>query len=308
MINQVNCAQGGANTGVGDCFFDVKNFRKGFIVPKDFKLTEAQLATPELALAALQDAVKADSPSQRVYPTPSIETFTNNSEDVVTQTLGYGTPVVVRDGKYVFQFQYLRGGLCVSNALRKFNSRSVRMIWVDASGTLIGTRVGNEIHGIPLEFYARPMSPNDGTNVTVYSYQVTFDPVYINENVGFIPMNLADLLMLEGLQNVNIIKSSRNAAVLKVKTLAGCSQVNLFAEYGTELADVAMWSAKQNGKVVPIASVAVDDNIEGFTVTLDTTDPDYVAGAPVVLNLAEVSVLDAAGVIGYEGVPATITV
>lgn len=308
MINQVVCAQGGANTGIGDCFFDPKNFVRTFIVPANFKLTETQLLTPEATLTALQDAAKADLAANRIYPTPEIQGITDNSEDVVTQTLGYGSPFVVRDGKYAFQFQYTKGGLCISNALRKFNSNSVRLIIIDAEGYVIGTRVGNEIQGIPLDvFYARPMKPNDGSNIAVYSYQVTFNPVYLNEKVGFMKLSLADLLMIDGLQNINILKSSRAAAVLKVKTLAGCSQVNLYDTYATELADDALWVAKMNGKSVDIVSVATDPNIEGFTVTLDTTDPDYVAGAPVTLSLEVVSALEAAGIVGYESVPAVIT-
>lgn len=307
-VNQIICNVGGANTGIPDCAFTMKNVVKVFLVPNNFELTEAQLATPELALAALVAAASADLPSQRIYPTPEIVGVTNNSEDVVTQTLGYGVPVVVRDGKQNIQFQYLRGGNCVSNALRKFNNSFWRVLFLDASGVLVGTKVGQTIKGIPLDvFYARPFGMNDGANVANYSFQLTFDPVYINEAIGFIQLPLADALAIDGLQNIVLKLVSRAAAVLTVQAFSGCNQENLYDTYGADLGAAANWIPKAlNGNGIDVASVALVPNSKAFAITQDTDDPDYSATAALTLELAAPSVLAGNDVVGFEGVKLNI--
>lgn len=304
-VNQIICNVGGANTGIPDCAFTMKNVVKVFLVPSSFELTEAQLSTPESALAALVTAASADLPSQRIYPTPEIVGVTNNSEDVVTQTLGYGVPVVVRDGKQNIQFQYLRGGNCVSNALRKFNNGNWKVLFLDADGVLVGTKVGETIKGIPLDvFYARPFTMNDGTNVSAYTFQLTFSPAYINEAIGFIQLPLADALAIDGLENINLKLASRAAAVLLVTALSGCSKENLYDQYSAELAEVTNWIVRKqsNGNQVTVTSVALDANTKSFAITQDTTDPYYSATAALTLELAPPSILAANGITGYEGV------
>lgn len=306
-VNQIICNVGGGNTGIPDCAFTMANVLKVFLVPNNFVLTAEQLASKELTLAALQAAASADLPSARIYPTPEIVGVTNNSEDVVTQTLGYGVPVVVRDGMYNIQFQYTDGGNCLSNALRKFNKTNRRVLFIDANGVLVGTKVGETIMGIPLQvFYARPFGFNDGANVANFSFQLTFSPNYINEDIGFIQLGLGDVMAIAGLQNINLKFVSRTAGVIVVQAVTGCSKENLFEEFGTELADVANFVAKNlNGNIITITSVAEAANSSGFTVTLDTTYTDYSTGQ-LLLNLAAPSVLAGNDVPGYEGVQLTV--
>lgn len=308
-VNTILCNVGGANTGVPSCAFTMKNIVKVFLVPNSFELSATDLLSQEAALAKLVAAAAADLPSQRIYPTPSIVGLTNNSEDVVTQTLGYGVPVVVRDGKQILQFQYLRGGNCVSNAMRRFNnSWDGRVLFLDASGVIVGTKVGETIKGIPLDqFYARPFTINDGANVSAYSFQITFDPVYINEAIGFYQLPLADALAIDGLQNIVLKLVSRAAAVLTVQAFSGCNQTNLFDSYETELADITNWLPKAlNGNAIDVASVAAVPNSSGFAITLDDEDPDYSATAAMTLELAAPSVLADNDIVGYEGIRLSI--
>lgn len=307
-VNQFICNVGGANTGIPDCAFTMANVLKTFLVPNSFVLTEANLATKELTLAALRAAALADLSSARIYPTPEIVGVTNNSEDVVTQTLGYGVPVVVRDGMYNIQFQYTDGGNCLSNALRKFNKTNVRVLFLDANGVLVGTKVGETIKGIPLHvFYARPFGFNDGANIANFSFQLTFSPNYINEDIGFIGLSLGDAMGIEGLQNINLKLVSRAGAVLTVQAVTGCSKENLYDEFSADLANVANWLPKAlNGNAITVTSVAAVPNSKSFAITQDSTDPDYSATAALTLNLAAPSVLSANDIPGYEGVQITV--
>lgn len=307
ILNTATCSTFGGNTGASDCSFDIKALKKGFLVPNSFVLTEAQLASTATVLAALTAAANNDIPALRIYPLPETVLFTDNSEDVVTQTLGFGIAVVVRDGRYNFTFQFLRGGLCLSKQLRRFNGGGYRWLGIDDSGALIGTKVGTGLKGVPLDqFYASPAKINDGTNITAYTYRLTMDPAFINEGVGFVAMNYADVANISGLQNVNVKSLSRVGGVLGIKLTAGCAETDLYDIYATEFADPTNFVATQNGAVVNILSVAANPNTKGWIVTLDTADADYQAGQPVTLNLAPVSVLADNGIVGYEGIPSVI--
>lgn len=303
ILNTRVCTAAGGNTGIADCSLTLQNILAGFLVPSSFELTNANLASASTALAALQAAASNDNPLLRIYPLPEVVGMTDNTEDVVLQTLGYGAPVPVRDGKYNLQFQYTRGGNCVSNQLRKFNGLNYKVIFIDAAGVLFGTKVGTSLKGIPLDyFYASPFRFNDGSNITNLGYRMTFNPTYINENLGFISLNLADVLAINGLQNAVVtLGAARATNVIKVKVLTGCSGTDLYDTYSAELANVARWVVTYNGLNITITSVAVDANIKGWTITLDAADPDYNAAGPFAVNLAAPSVLAAAGVTGYEG-------
>jgi hypothetical protein len=308
ILNTAICTTGGGNTGIPDCAFDPQNLKGGFLVPNSFVLTEEQLASAATVLAALQLAVNNDNPSLRIYPLPETVGFTDNSEDAVSQTLGYGSAVIVRDGKYNLTQQYTKGGLCISKTLQRFNGGNMRWLGIDAAGVLIGTKVGNTLKGVPLDqFYAPPFKWNDGANITAYTYRLAFDPIHVNQNIAFVPMNYADLVNINGIQNIVISSAAaRVAAVMKVRLTSGCAGIDMYDTYSAELADADLFLVTQAGKSITVTSVAVDANLKAFTITVDAADPDYNAAGPFVVNLAPISVLTAAGVVGFEGVPATI--
>lgn len=308
QINQIICNTGGANVGYGDCVLTLKSLYRAILVSPDFEIDPSTYATPELLIAALIAASQADLVSNRIYPLPEIVGVTNNSEGVVTQTLGNGTPIVVRDGMTNWLLQYTDGGNCVSNALRKFNSRRLSILFIDADGVLFGTKVGQVIKGIPLaQFYALPFGVNDFANIANFSFQVIFAPSYINEDLGFVKLPKADLMALEGLRNINLqLSSPRAVNVVNVQAVTGCDKENLYDAYSADLVTASNWLASMNGKSVAIETVALNAASKAFTVTLDADDPNYVVGAPIVLTLAAPSVLAGNDIVGFEGVPLTI--
>lgn len=308
ILNTVVCSAAGGNTGIADCSLTLKNVIGGFLAPASFELTAEQLVSAETVLAALIAAVNNDNPALRIYPLPETVTFTDNSEDVVLQTFGFGAAVPVRDGKYNLTFQYTRGGNCINNALQKFNSGNYRYIGFDAAGVLFGTKVGTSLKGIPLDyFYAAPFKFNDGANVALFAYRISFNPAYINSGLGFIPMNVADLLSINGLQNIVFtLVAARAAGVFRLRATTGCAGTDLYALYGAELADAANFVVTRLGNAVTITSVAQDPNTSSFLFTLDATDPDYNVAGPFVVNTAATSVLAGNGVEGYEGIAITV--
>lgn len=315
-LNALPCATDKKNTGTGDCPLILKFIRGAIEVPGDKIFTAAELATPEATLKALLFAGKSD----RIYPIGGFKTLTDATEDPTFQTLGDGSQQPVREGNYNWTFQYIRGGICMSNALRSRNGASVSVLFYDQDNVIFGTRVDDGtgtgsfgLQGVPLDvFYAYPWKANDGSNVMSTRVQMQFLPGYINESIGYIKADF-QVDSLNGLQNINLkVAAGPATGVVQILALSGCSQTNLFDLYGTELAAAALWEAFRNdtGAILTITSVAANPGIKGFTVTLDVTDTDYVAltaAGKVKLQLKDAATLDAADIVGYEGLPVVYT-
>lgn len=305
ILNSFVCAAAGGNTGIADCAISIGLLKSGFLVPNSFELTEAQLADPATALAALQAATRDNNPAERAYKLPNFASVTNNSEALVTETIG-GVPFPVRDGINILLIRYTEGGNCLSNALAKFNSGSYRFIGIDSSGILFGTKDGTSLKGIPLYyFHSNPFAFATDSTALNLSFQLAFEPKYVNQGLGFIQLNPADVLSITGLLNINLsLVGTRTAGVFVLQAKAGCAGVNLYDQYSADLADATLYEVlNKNGLVVPITSVAVAAASKGFTFTLDTTSPNYTTGQPYTVKGSGVSFLVAADIDGYEIAP-----
>lgn len=306
ILNKKDCSAGGGNTGFGDCFIDLKNIVGGILVPLTAEFTAADLASAATMLAALQAAIIA-APASRVYPMGSYVAITDNSEAPVIQTFGYGGLAVTREGLYNLSFQFLNGGLCLSKSLRKFNSQNRAVLLFDASGLLVGWKSGSVLKGIPLDmFYQNPLKLNDGSNVTAYVTQLAFKPIYLNDFIGFVEMNISDLSALTGLQDIVLSEVGASAEpnfIIKLNT--GCNGADLYDIYADELAYNTLWKAyNQEGEAITITSVTKNTNNKAWNVTIDGADPDV--SGPVIISLVSPAELAAAGIDGYDSIPLTI--
>lgn len=314
LLNQIACAQDIKNTGYGTCVVDPGKITGAIEIPKGRRFTPEEIAAIQATLVA---GISAANKADRFFPIGGFKAVTDSSEEPVFQTLGYGTPVPVRDGNYVWIFQYIKGGVCLSNALRSRNGMNFDYLFYDDKGLIIGVRYvladGTvEWGGVPVDvFYAYPWKVNDGTNVTAYRVQFVFEPMYINEMLGFVKETGFNPAVLMGLQNINLVSAAAPAAgVSQIQALTGCAQTNLYDKFGADLAVPALWKAynNANGNEITITSVAVNAGLKAYTVTLDDTDPDYPALATdkVRLELVDVTALAAADIVGYEGIPVVI--
>lgn len=310
-LNKVICAaDAGANVGFGDCVLNFGTVRGAFLVPPGLRLSAAQLVDLQ---ATLQGLAHSDVPSNRIYPIHQFLQITDATEDKSITTLGYGGKFPAREGDYDWTFQFMAGGMCLLKSLQTFNGSGKHALFYDENGTLFGTLTGNEedgftLSGVPLIFFwANKWRPGDGTAVTNYGVQFVFQPQHINQNLGFVKADF-DLATITGLQNINL-KSGAGSVMPNLKVLAstGCSGTDLFPAFSADLTDAALWKASQNGAPVAVDAVAVDEALSGWTVTLDTADPNYSATDPVKLTLAPASELEGAGIAGFEAKVLTFT-
>lgn len=309
MINQFSCLAVGGNTGVGDCPLILSKIAGMFIVRSSFALSAANLASDAALLVALRAAAIADLPVNRLYPVHEFVDIADNSSDPQQQTFGYGPIVNTDDGIYDFLFTYIKGGICLSNQLRKFNGQDVAVIFYDSNNVLFGWRQGDTLKGIPLiQFWANKWRPNTGAATLNTGVNVKFNPIYMNEQLGFYKVTDFALSSIAGLQNATIAQAGVQAAPsFKFKVFSGCNQSDLYDLYSAELAAAGMWSFTngETGAAITITSVVVDANIKGWTVLLAVADPDYVSAITIKGTLAAPSVLDTGGVKGIEGLVLT---
>jgi hypothetical protein len=312
VLNQALCAYNIINTGVGSCFLNI-GFIRGFVsVPVDRKFTVAELADFK---ATLETGILSATKANRFYPVGGFTTATDSSEETVFQTMGDGTQVPVRRGRYRWMFQYQRGGMCLNNALQTHNGTNRAYIFFDDKYVAFGQRVLLDdgtygLKGVPALLDVPNWKVNTGSEVTKYQVYFDFAGEALNLSFGFVQLDFG-IDDINGLQNLVLQQTGASTAgVSKIRVLTGCDYANVYDIYSVQLASASLWRATNTatGNDITISSVVADPNVKGFTVTLSAADPDYPAtsGANVTISLANPSVLDAANVSGYEGIPVTI--
>lgn len=314
-----SCIRYGANTGFGNCFTRI-GFVKGLIFGNDPNATYTTASVAALK-TALEAAILADLPLNRVYPVGGFVTPTDSSEAPVDQTFADGSKARVREGKYGWTFQWVEGAFCLLYALRQANGLNRPFFIYTQEGLLIGTDAFDSTNPdlmkmIKPDFaWTDPFKLNTGAALEVYATQINFEPTSINDNIAFVDFSkdggLTYLKGLKGLQDVNITKVARAANVLTVSAKTNCGTTDLGTLYGATLGAVNAWVATNAaGAILTLTSVTYSANLNAYVLTVDATDPDYTAGAPTTINLTGPTELAAApfGVKGYSGIPAVIVV
>lgn len=308
-LNKIFCGSDVKNTGICECFFDPALIDGAIFVPLKKVFTEAELAdlSIQTTLETAARTIKAD----RIYPLGPFEAITDNTEDPTRQTFGYGTVKTVREGKYNWLFQFINGGLNLSNALRSFNGLTGKYGWLlkESKNTLIGTSK-KDVNGnwgmaaITLaDYYARPWRPSDGTNVTNYGVEVSFDPIYINEKIAFKRVNIDSYLLSEftGLEDIKLtlVAAVEGGTTIEVSAETDCGSTDVYDLYSEEMAQALAWLLKDvAGEEQTISGVVANDDTKTWTITRsEGTNADGDT-----LELAAPSVLSAApiNVVGYE--------
>lgn len=305
-FNKLLCGSDVKNTGVCDCYIDFKLVIGAILVPKRLTLTSTQLSDANVydTFKALTLAAKAS----RIYPFMVFNGVTDNTEDPTSYTSGYGESEPVREGNYDMTFNFRKGGLSLSNALRSFNGLigKYAVLFVDKDNTIIGTKGIDEngavgLSGIPLtSLYTNPFRVANGNDPAIYGTRFAFKPEYINENVAFAkyPTSVIMLSDLTGLETImlSLVSASVNPGSTSTYTVAGaldCGSDDLFDLYGDDFNKTAAWVG--DSALAP-TGVVKNTGSKAWTLTF-STDVDLI-------NLAAPSVLAASpvNVEGYEGI------
>lgn len=313
IINAIQCSTNLKNTGVCDCFFDPKLIVGEIKIPKDRVLTQAEVNAIQATLEALVTDVKAN----RIYPVQKFVAITDGSEEPTFQTFGYGSTTPVKEGKYIWTFQFTEGGVQLSNSLRSFNGSSSKYasLFIESSNVLIGTKKkdanGDDgLAGIPQEGgypYTYPWKANDGSNVTSYRTQYVFQPIYVNENIAFVKIPTTEYLLTElaGLEDVTltIVETDETDDTVIVKAVTACG-LDLYDDFADELTEASAWIVLTAAGVAIAHTVTKNVANKGWNIiytSAELLDGDTISlAAPTVLAVAPINVD------GYESDTVTV--
>jgi len=314
-INGLNCGSNILNTGIPACTFDPKEFIGAILVPKGKRFTASEVADWQ---NTLQTLANADDKKTRIYPIGRFVAVTDNSEDVVNETLGYGDEFAIRDGRYKWTFRVKNGSKCFHTQLRSFKGQENKfdVLFIDKQQAVMGTIIIDQTTGEPTlggydlsQIYVPKAKIADGSNSAMYEINFNLaDEGQFNDRFGFVletdqPFDVLKSVL--GMLDVSIQNLTPSGAPAGTKTLAllsGCGSAALVDLFATELSSPSLWVVKNASTGAAITITSVTPSSVGFVLVLSTSDPDYpTGGQQLAISLAAPSVLATADVISPEG-------
>lgn len=307
------CGTTGANTGVIDCDISRGILLKPFFGGKQFATSD--YATAATFKAAFIAACKLESGNgNKIFPFPEFQALTDNSEANKEGTLGFGFKETLVEGRPAYTGEILVGQSTFAK-LRQFNKKTVRMFAYDNGGNLWGM-INSDGKFVGYEckiFVSGNGFGNESTVVTAKVMISILSAVDFNDAAAFVQWT-GSINDAKGLLDANLgyISNVTNAYKIsaKIPTSEFNTTINLHDTYADDLADTALWKATvvASGANLAITTVAKDDTLKCWTVTLDNTAYGALsAGAQILIELKSPSVLDAADVTGIEGVGVVVT-
>lgn len=292
------CATTGANTGFDNCGLDMQAICGMFILQPGTTFSLLEISTEANFLLAIKS--KSIASTGRLYPLTDLVISNDGTEASVVQTYNNGAKRKVRNGAFDLTFDLLKGGKCLIDRLMQgFDGRDWDVLLYDVAGQMLVVKnTDGTLSGLSLNLFDVLTSKlNDGTKSTQNAVHINADGGKFSATQIFkFTTGLNSILSIKGLMNVSLA-GTRTTNVGSITGKIGCGKTDLYATWGAALAVAGAWVVKDavSGNLLTITSVAVNANIGGYTITLDTSDPDYVAGDAQIYSLAAPTALVALG-------------
>lgn len=316
---QKDCITGSANQGFGACPATITQLNYQIAISRGEKIPASAFTDFP---AYLRNKATLDDPAKRWYLLGEFVTYEAANTDGQTETAGNGQIRSLSPGFAGYNLTQWDGGSCAYNNLLKFHLSQDRFDFLEVHGNVIvGARAlddtgADAMKGITMmQVYVPTFIGATGSEGEKYmiqfkvgnSTQVREGRTYYSFPEGFDITGVMPRIIDVELHGQ--AKSGTPAGDYTVTAVTGCGGINLATTYAVELASPSMWVLTNavTGVAITITSVSVSGN--AFVITADTADPDYpTAGGTVKLKMAAISVLDAAGVEGYESNSVIMTI
>jgi hypothetical protein len=263
--------------------------------PRDASISEADA---DDLMALIQSKAKDDSSLLRWYPLIGIEQITDSSEEPVTGNLAAtGYSEKLRDGAAIYLFEY-PARICKAKVLKQFDQwdGGVYVIAGDITNRSLWGRVmqdGNLAPYLPSSVAVYGGGFNDGQNIITSKLQINFGSqgAFIERSGFFGFEDDDDISSIVGLQTASIVPNGAN-----FKAVTKCDRQNLYDLYGSTLAATTLWNVTKasDGSNVAVSAVTGNAATKDYSLTFTAPSEKYY------VSLAAVSVLEAAGIVGYE--------
>lgn len=308
-LNSFSCLNINSNTGVGSCPVNPRKIIGVILTPKGFSADTSTLANFKTALVnAALNATK----SGRIYPIYDLREPQESGGDPVKQTFNTGQVAIVRDNFLVWMYDFIAGGIELLVKLRALNAATTShdFYFIDDQNFVLGVAdaTNDKLKAIPSDggyFYAHAWKQNDGSKVTKYTIECSFDPKYVNELLGYVKADFDVQTTVYGLQDVVLTSPSANvtAGSYNVTATIVNGSINMGDSYSSELATIGNWKATNTQTGATIAVLTAVYNALGYTVVgLGTTDANYpaTAGDKVTLSFQPPATLATNSLEGFE--------
>lgn len=304
------CSTVGQNTGGIDC--DVVRGNPQVLIPGSAIFDSTDYASSTTFEAAFTAKIKQSTgTSDKLFPFPVIQGVTDKTEAAKYGTLGYGLQIKLLRSKQGYEFDVL-AGTALEKRLMAFDSKIIPFFILDdnTNYNMWGVQASNgDFSGAKYLVGVEPRGWGDAQNpkTTKITLSIVDSRDWV-ENAAVAPTSFSST-DLEGLNDVVLIEAAAHAAnVHYIKTYVPTAQLgnglDVTDQYGTELANAALWSAFTGvGYTTPLAitSVTYDATNKRLVFTFDSTAYTALSsGATIKLVADDVPTLDAADVTGVE--------
>lgn len=247
IFNDPGCTVINANTGLADCPFNPDKIVGMILIDKDTVFdASSHLDTVAHFIAQLQ-ALTVIAGETRAYPIFRFDGMTDNTEDAVKTTSGYGAETFVRDGKYKLTFDMHIGGHQLQQKLRQYNKSKKKCLLVDDSGVVYGTMNSDgDMAGLTMDYFnAKPFKFNDGTNPATYQLEICLSkPKELNEDICYVKTDMDIEENVKGITDVTVEYVSRASDSVTVKLYTTDDRIDLFDTYSGNLDVIGAWEIK----------------------------------------------------------------
>jgi hypothetical protein len=303
ILDNPNCGDKYGNVGTPSCAIGIK-YLNGFIITEDgYEVSNANLASWSLALAALKTSTLAPV-GQRIFPFFNIIGLTDNTPAPEKKTSGYGVTTQIVEKLHSFEIEIKDFGGAFFKEMRKFNGRKdLRFFWVDTD-FIGGEQTSTGLKGFRASVFAKQVKVGNVADYTKYMLEVELtDPSALTDKLVSIPVPETVTLSSEltGILNVTLTGTpSATSKTANVVIETAISRTNLFDEYSADLSATGAWSATD------LTSVVADPATKSFNLLFGTSGAKSIS----LKTPAELAALNVGGngTSGFESDTVSVTV
>jgi hypothetical protein len=326
MITYVNGLIGNqdtySNTGPLQYSFDLSKIEKVYLIPKGLKFTQSDVKSlyTKLTGTSAIGSVGYSVAEQRGYPIGDFIGCENKSSEATTTTTGYGATTFAKEGKFVWEFEWKKGGFNYHKMLKTFQNAQEAfdlLIFDIEKNTIVGTTpylTGSSatnyvLAGISLELILLPLPKiNTGSNTTQHYIQFSLaDSTELTRRMAVVELPQSQPLnAIKGYRNLEFVEhTNTTAGTYKARITTDGGAYDLATLYGTALAALTANFSAYNETTGTTPTVTVTYAAATGTINFALTVSVPSSGDIVTITPPTISQLSAT-IPGFASAPFTI--
>lgn len=306
--NEGICAEENLNTGYDGCVTPPAPLVRVISTAKNEQIPASFWLTPEVSL---KGKLLNDDATVRWSSSPRFNDVTEAIQETATVTAADGSIFTLKEGSTNYQFLLKDTNPCAQKAIRAFDGTKKPLLLVQSNRVILGQKsysltspYAMQMGGYkPQRAYVPKASLRTNADTANSMLMLNFiDPKQDEANMVSIALpdiDLDSLLDQYVVTNAYIRLSTAmtTTGVVKFKIWSGCGNVNLGIEYAADWTAALFTFINATTGLALAKTIAINATTGEITMTA-TTPP--AASTPMVIGLAAISVLEAAGIEYYE--------